>query len=174
MNGEAELWRLIPGYEGRYMVSSYGRVASKRKSGYRLLTLHTDLKGYAKVTLSKDGRLTTFRVHRLVAQAFIPNPDLLPEVNHRNEVRTDNRACNLEWCDRCYNINYGDRTDRHRMRVSKPVLQFSLAGDFMEAYSSGVSAERATGIKSSGITACCRGERQSAGQCLWAYVGGTT
>ena len=121
----SEEWRPIEGYEGLYEVSSYGRVRSLDryvKTCYEAYKLHKgkilspakDKNGYLKVNLCCNGKHNTIRVHKLVAQAFIPNPDNLPEVNHKDEVKTNNNVDNLEWCDRSYNISYGTRTERQK------------------------------------------------------------
>ena len=114
-----EIWRPIVGYEGLYEVSSYGRVRSLDRyvnnNSFRkgkVLSPGKDTIGYLFVVLSCNGKCKTIRVHRLVAQAFIPNPDNLPEINHINEDKTDNRVDNLEFCNRKYNINYGSRKDK--------------------------------------------------------------
>lgn len=116
-----EYWKEIPGYEGLYEVSSYGRVRSVDRyvknghSSYRLqkgrvLSPGKDKKGYLNVQL----RNKNFKVHRLVAQAFIENSDNLPMVNHKDEDKTNNNVTNLEWCDAKYNNNYGSRKDKVR------------------------------------------------------------
>ena len=117
-----EEWRPIVGYEGLYEVSSYGRVRSldmyvkARYGNYRLhkgkVLSPGEKNGYLFVNLSCNGKHNTITVHRLVAQVFLPNPDNLPEVNHKDEDKTNNNADNLEWCDRKYNINYGSRKDK--------------------------------------------------------------
>lgn len=120
-----EEWRPIEGYEGLYEVSNTGQVRSldmyvkSRYGNYRLhkgkvLSPAKDTNGYLKVNLCYDGKDKIIRVHRLVAQAFIPNPDNLLEVNHKDEVKSNNCVENLEWCDRKYNINYGSRKDKVR------------------------------------------------------------
>ena len=101
-----EVWKPVPGYEGLYDVSSEGRVWSHRS--HKLLSIVDNGSGYKMVKLgSKKG--DRFLVHRLVCMVFNynPNPDVFTEVNHINEDKSDNRSCNLEWCDRKYNINYG-------------------------------------------------------------------
>ena len=108
-------WRDIEGYEGLYQVNQIGQV---RSLNYRMtgktkrLKLGTDKGGYKVVRLCKNGKYKTFTVHRLVAQAFIPNPNNLPFINHMNEIKSDNRVENLEWCDITYNNNYGTRNER--------------------------------------------------------------
>ena len=118
-----EIWRPIVGYEGLYEVSSYGRVRSldryvKGKS-YRLhkgkvLSPGKNSRGYLSIVLSYNGKHKVITVHRLVAEAFLPNPDNLPEINHKDEDKTNNRVDNLEFCDHKYNVNYGTRKDRAR------------------------------------------------------------
>lgn len=124
-----ELWRDIEGYEGRYQVSNLGRIRSldhyskEHVSKYgkryrhlfrgRMLTFSSDADGYLDVYLTdQNGHMSTFRVHRIVATAFIPNPDNLPCVNHKDECKSNNVVDNLEWCTNDYNINYGTRNAR--------------------------------------------------------------
>ena len=118
-----EIWRPIVGYEGLYEVSSYGRVRSldryDNKNHFRkgLIMKQNDSgngRGYMSVILCLNGKIKKYLVHRLVAQAFIPNPDNLPEVNHKDENPGNNNVTNLEWCDHSYNINYGTRKDKVR------------------------------------------------------------
>ena len=121
-----EEWKSVVGYEGLYEVSSYGRVRSldryDRMNRFwkgRILNLCTDGGGYLFVALSSNGKEKNYLVHRMVAQAFIPNPDNLPEVNHKDEDKMNNSVDNLEWCDREYNINYGTIKDRIRNTAIK-------------------------------------------------------
>ena len=120
-----EIWKDIKGYEGKYMVSNLGIVKSLERMKWcglnggcyykvpeKILKGVDDGYGYLQVKLYKDGEENTCRINRLVAQAFLPNPDNLPEVNHKNEDKTDNRVENLEWCSRSYNINYGTRNKK--------------------------------------------------------------
>ena len=117
-----EEWRPIVGYEGLYEVSSYGRVRSVDRYDNRncvrkskvLSLLKKSEYGYIQVNLSYNGKLYKKYVHRLVAQAFIPNPDNLPEVNHIDEDKTNNRVDNLEFCDHKYNLNFGTARIRER------------------------------------------------------------
>ena len=118
-----EQWKDIDGYEGLYQVSSEGRIKSLRRYkksrgdgiteiGEKLMKLHLNQRGYCQVPLCKDNMVRMFAVHRLVAQAFIPNPDNLPQVNHKNEDKTLNTVENLEWCTNEYNSRYGTRGQR--------------------------------------------------------------
>ena len=120
-----EEWRPIEGYEGLYEVSNLGRVRSldryiKYSNGNihlhkgKMLSPTKDTVGYLKVGLYCNGKYKMFSVHRLVAQAFIPNPDNLPQVNHRDENPSNDNVDNLEWCDAKYNLNYGSRQDKVR------------------------------------------------------------
>ena len=120
-----EIWRPVVGYEGLYEVSNTGRVRSLdryvRRNYFkkgRILKLN-DRRGYLFVELCLNNKTKNFSVHRLVAQAFIPNPDNLPQVNHIDEDKLNNRVENLEWCDSKYNSNYGTRKDRARNTAIK-------------------------------------------------------
>lgn len=116
-----EFWKDIPGYEGLYQISSKGRV--KRilyRNQYatlilpRIMKLDPNDRGYLRVTLTKNGNRTQFRVHRLVAQCFIPNPDELPEVNHIDMNKSNNNVDNLEWCTRDYNMKHWSNNRKKR------------------------------------------------------------
>lgn len=104
-----EIWKDIEGYEGLYQISNLGRVWSVRKEIYRKPCI---VSNYYGVSLTKDGHYDTFSIHRLVAEAFIPNPLNLPQVNHIDEDKLNNRADNLEWCTAKYNCNYGGRNSK--------------------------------------------------------------
>ena len=121
-----EIWRPIEGYEGLYEVSSYGKVRSLDRYDSRnhfrkgkVLSLVKNKEGYLQVNLCCNGKNKMFLVHRLSAQAFIPNPDNLPQVNHKDEDKTNNSVDNLEWCDCSYNNNYGTRKDKVRETAIK-------------------------------------------------------
>lgn len=122
-----EEWAPIIGYEGTYEVSNMGRVRSLRRLnnyrnragkndqrviGGRIMRPQKQKTGYLFVALSKDGKAKAFRIHRLVAAAFVDNPHGLPEVNHIDEDKTNNCADNLEWCDHSYNNSYGSKSPR--------------------------------------------------------------
>ena len=114
---EKEIWKEIEGFGGNYSVSSEGRVRSNgllkgKNSKVRILKTELSKKGYLRVGLTKDGKQKKYLVHRLVAIAFLDNPKNLPDVNHKNECKTDNRLINLEWMSRRDNMNYGDRTKK--------------------------------------------------------------
>ena len=103
-----EIWRKIPGFED-YTVSNLGRVMNKHG---RIMKQSNHKQGYKLIGLKKDKKLYGKQVHRLVALAFIPNPDNLPQVNHKDECKNNNCVDNLEWCDAKYNINYGTGISR--------------------------------------------------------------
>lgn len=107
-----EIWKDIDGYDGRYQVSNMGRVKSVKPRGEDIEIVFSccpNAAGYPVVNLQKDKKKKTFFVHRLVALAFIPNPNNFKLINHKNEIKSDNRAENLEWCDAKYNSQYSYR-----------------------------------------------------------------
>lgn len=183
-----EIWKDIEGYEGLYQVSNLGRIKSlekmvvsknhsiqKRKE--RIIKSSPNNRGYLKIGLSKNNKRKFYRVHRLVAQAFIPNPDNKPEVNHINEIKTDNRVENLEWMTRKENCNYGTALERMVNtkiekgiieKLCKPVLQYDLDGNFIKEWDSMREAER-SGYDRKGIYKCLRGEQKMSKGYVWKY-----
>ena len=172
---ETEEWKDVVGYENLYKVSNFGNVMSLIHKKPRLLKPGKNNKGYLLVDLQVFNEHKRFLIHRLVAQAFIPNPYNLPQVNHKDECKTNNRVENLEWCDQLYNVNYGTAKDRisktltNRKDLSKPVFQFDKNGKFISEYPSTSEAKRKTGINEGNICRVCQGERKSAGGYVWKY-----
>lgn len=131
-----EIWKDIEGYEGLYQVSNLGRVRSfdridrlgRLRPGVILRPLMNTY-GYIQVSFCKEGKEKKLQVHRLVAQAFIPNPEGLPQINHKDENPKNNRVDNLEWCDGKYNCNYGTRNERQvQTMISKGLYDPELCG----------------------------------------------
>lgn len=181
-----EIWKPVVGYEGLYEVSNTGEVRSLFR--YKKLLKPTVARnGYCAVELFKNKKRKRILVHRLVALAFIPNPDNLPMVNHKDETRDNNCVENLEWCTAKYNMNFGtlqrrrcSHTDykkeiyaenarKNGKKVCKPVSQFTKSGDFMHSYESGKEAHRKTGVSHSHILECCAGKVKTAGGYVWKY-----
>lgn len=171
MRSDFEIWKPIEGYEGLYEVSNWGEVRSLNymKTGkIQLLKLHKDTKGYLRTGLNKNGENNTHKIHRLVAEAFIPNPNNLPQVNHINENKTDNYWRNLEWVSNIDNANHGTRNKR----LSKPVVQYTKDGKLLQVYESIRLAEKITGISNQVISCCCKGNphHSTAGGYIWRYA----
>lgn len=166
-----EIWKDINGYDGDYSVSTYGRVKSKKSGVDHILSQTQATGGYLYVWLSKDGKVSSRRVHRLVAMAFIPNPNSNPQVNHKDENRRNNHVENLEWCSPLYNANYGLRGKRISDRKNKAVAQISVdTGAVIRTFKSGKEAAEVLGLLVEKINACCRGERQTHGGYRWKRV----
>lgn len=147
-----EIWKDIPGYAGLYQVSNTGRVKSFKNQyghGVRILNGEKTKSGYIQVSLNKK----RYKIHRLVALAFIPNPDGLPQINHKNEIRTDNRVENLEWCTGKYNVNYGTAIERRSKKRGKPVICIETGKVFASCNAAG----RELNLDFSHIAKCCRG-----------------
>ena len=149
----------IKNYEGLYAVTSCGRVWSYRLN--KFMKAWDNGTGYLKVRLKKDNKNKIFYIHRLVAEAYIPNPDNLPEVNHRNEDRSKNYCNNLEWCTPAYNNLYGSRTN---------MLSPCECVETGYIYNSIAEAARATNTLVQGISACCRGKTKTANGLHWQYL----
>lgn len=163
------IWKDIKGYEGLYQVSNEGEVRRLWKSKTHILSPSNSL-GYSYVNLCKHGKATRMTVHRLVAEAFVPNPDGKPEVNHINELKSDNRAKNLEWMTSSENQNHGTANARRRTnaRAYKRVLQMS-EGEVINRYPSLKEASRATGISVSNLSRCCRGVLNTVRGFQWKF-----
>lgn len=144
--------------------------------------------GYQSVELFKNGKSKRLSIHRLVAGAFIVNPDNLPQVNHRDETPSNNCAENLEWCTAKYNMNYGTGAKTRHLKidyskpcyaenaringkiVSRPVVQLSKTGEFLQRFESGKEAHKATHINHSHILECCNGKTyKTVGGYVWKY-----
>lgn len=181
-----EEWRDVEGYEGLYKVSSLGRIMSvgrtfrTGKNGTRLCVLSDSIKKtvvnnkrYLRVSLNKNGKLKSFLVHRLVAQAFIPNPDNLPEINHKNEVKSCNEVSNLEWCTTKYNINYTGAYEWNMLKaweaVRKPIIQMDMEDNFIKEWDSAIVAGKTLGLSQGNISSCCLGKRNKCGNFKWKY-----
>ena len=165
-----ETWKEISGYEGLYEVSDLGRVKSLKHGREKILKPIKHTNGYLHVNLHKDGKVKSTLVHRLVAKAFIQNPNNLKTVNHKDEVKTNNVASNLEWMSIADNINYGTHNKRSAEKRSKQVQMFDKStGELLATFPSTNEAERVTGIAHQNISSCCNGNRKSAGGFLWQY-----
>ena len=183
---ELEIWKPIPNYE-EYEVSTFGRVkrlaydkpvcgGSFQHCNERILSPQLRKNGYQTVMLSKKGVIKSFLIHRLVAITFIPNPDNLQQVNHKDENPSNNCVNNLEWCDQKYNSNYGTSKSRIASKLkngllSKPVQQYSTDGIFVREYTSAMEASRKLGLNASGIISCCNchPKYKTCGNYQWKY-----
>lgn len=175
-----EIWKDIKGYETLFKVSNFGRIKSlKREVKFglitrvveeRILKSRTSKNGYNQISLLKDGKLKTFYIHRLVAQAFIPNPNNLPQVNHKDEDKTNNNVVNLEWCDNEYNINYGTTKKRISKSRSIPVIQLTLDGELVRLWESAKETAK-EGFYPTSVTKCCKKHKgyYTTGGYKWKY-----
>jgi hypothetical protein len=167
-----ETWKDVVGWEGLYQVSSFGRVKSFRKKEPHLLSTCVGTHGYCVVLLHDgNGQRKNERVHRLVAQAFIPNPNGYPYINHKDEDKTNNHVDNLEWCTAEYNINYGTCKERIADSNSKPILKYDLDGNFICEYKSLAEAERIERIDHANICMCCTGKIAQCSNFIWINKG---
>lgn len=175
-----EEWRDIVGYEGKYQVSSLGRVRSFARSNIpRIIVPHYDKDGYVMYPLFNNGKPIPKKGHRLVAIAFIPNIKNLPQINHKDEVKDNNRVSNLEWCDNLYNNRYGTKRQRqshyamYHGHFLRKVRQYTMNGIFIKEYISSRMAERETNIKHQNIIEACKQNTTHSGGFLWCYANDT-
>lgn len=168
---DKEQWKPIKGYEGFYEVSSFGRVKSIKRVVYktngkkmtvneRILKTYIN-KGYEYVDLCKKAIYEHKKVHRLVAESFIPNPINLPFVNHKDENKINNKLTNLEWCTPIYNANYGNAKLKLREAQIKtkgiPICQLSLEGELIKVFSCTKDVEK-DGFDRRAVYRCCNGK----------------
>lgn len=174
-NIEKEIWKPIKGYEN-YEVSTLGRVKSIGNDKMRkekILKPADDGRGYLFVVLYKNGNKKPCKIHRLVAETFIPNTDNLPCINHKDENKSNNSVCNLEFCTYKYNTHYSRTWEKAIPKANevrrKQVLQFTKDWSFVKEYESLSEAFRQTGISIGNISSCCNGRYKSAGGFIWKY-----
>ena len=184
---KGEIWKDIEGYKGLYQVSNKGRVKSLERAvwnskGYcktvseRILKPVKTSRGYLQVFLYKEGKRKRPCIHRLVAEAFIPNTENLEQVNHIDEDKTNNCVENLEWCDRLYNMTYNGRakkvgeTNKNNPKLCKPVFSINKESGLIMWWQSAHEAERTLGISNANINACLKGKAKSAGGHIWFYA----
>lgn len=192
---EKEEWKPVAQFPNRYLISNMGRVWSTYSSQF--LTPKLTQKGYLRVSLCENGYREECFIHRLVAIAFIANPENKPTVNHINEDKTDNSVQNLEWATqleqnihgtriaraishtdwatRSRKINYSVIASKHdylHMNDSQktPVSQYTLKGVFMRSFSGISEAARFLGISAGGICSCLKGKRKTCGGFKWDYL----
>lgn len=154
-----EIFKDIEGTDGKYQISNLGRVYNTKHK--RFLKGGVSPTGYMRVVLTIEGKRVYKNIHRLVAEAFIPNPDNLPFVNHINEEKLDNSLQNLEWCTQEHNNTWGSKASR--------ILQYDKQGNFIAEYQSRVYAAKAVGTSADAITQCCCGNNRTAAGYIWKY-----
>ena len=176
-----EIWKDVKGYEGLYEVSNLGRIrslgricnsknSSTQHKKTKILTQEVTIFGYCRVRLyDNEGKARHYAVHRLVLNAFIGFNEL--QINHINEIKTNNRLENLEYCSPAYNCNYGSRNSEisknAKGKHTKRVVQLKKDGTVLKTFDSRVAASTATGVDETDIGSCCNRKRKSAGGYLW-------
>lgn len=168
MENQVEIWKTLPGVTG-VEVSTLGRVRTldrvtssetiTRFTKGRVLKQSGNNYGYLKVSIPVDGKPVTKKVHRLVAQTFLPNPDNLPQVNHKSCIRTNNNVENLEWCSRSYNMKYREKYGiSNTESQGHPVFAVNLTTIKVYRFRSQREAERALGVSKGNINKVIKGK----------------
>lgn len=184
-----EIWKDIDGYKGFYQVSNKGRVRSVdrtikwRHNSFqyrkgRILAPTIDTAGYYVVGLHKESVGKIYIVHRLVAEAFIPNPDNFPIINHKDENKLNNVVENLEWCTYSYNTKYNDcmtkriatRNKNNSYGCEKIVYQYDLKNNLIKVWKSLMDISRTLGYSYANIANCCKKNRPTAYGYKWSYT----
>ena len=183
-----EIWKDIKGYEGKYQVSNKGRIKSLSRAiphlgsfrviPERIMTQHvSSTNGYYMVSLCKDNKYEWMLTHRIVATAFIPNPNNLPYINHKDEIKTHNNVENLEWCTHKYNTNYGTCQERRILSLAKTlknkskfIIQYTISGEFVAKYN-GRSEILKSGLNYATIIRCCKRKINTSYGYVWRYDG---
>ena len=180
----SEIWKPVAGFEAYYSVSSNGAILSHRNGRLRK-PVRCKGNGYLMMVLDGDGGYRkTKAIHRIVAEAFLERSSEQTCVNHKNEIKTDNRLENLEWCTYSENElhsyrklgkklspeNHQKMIEAHTKSVSTPVMQFALDGTLVNTFSSMAEAHRRTGISQGNISECCNNRRNKAGGFKWCFV----
>lgn len=181
-----EIWKNIKDYEGLYQISNYGRVKSLNYLGKHIAKILKPGKsyGYYIVLLAKNGTRKMKKVHRLVAEAFLPKPEGKDFINHKIEGE-DGKIINIvefkddgsidydkttiEWCDQKYNNTYGTVKRRQAEKLFIPVNQYTLSGEFVKKWESASTVQRELGWFCTAISACCRGKVKTAYNYIWRY-----
>ena len=173
-----ENWKSVKGYEGLYEVSDLGNVRHIKDGKTTMKTLCPNKRGYVRVQLWKGNKGVHHSVHRIVAEAFVPNPLGKPQVNHIDENKQNNRASNLEWCTQIENHNHGTINERisasltNNPKRTKKVNAYDDSGTLVFSFASIREANRQLGVNASDITQCCKknGTHKHAGGYVWRYA----
>ena len=174
-----EIWKDIKGYEGLYQVSNLGRIkslANNKNKKEKIRKTRIDRNGYEVLCLCKDCKTKTFLVHQLVGKAFVKNPHNYKEINHKDENKLNNYVENLEWCDRKYNINFGERNKKCSIKLKesdfkkKKVFQYDIFGNLLKTWNSVMEMANYFKIKSSTISNICTRRKFFGGKYYLSYV----
>ena len=159
---EEEKWQPILGWE-RYSISNYGRVKNNKTNKIKSTFINNS--GYKCVQLYNNNLMKHFLIHRLVAEAFIPNPNNLSDVNHKNENKEDNTLDNLEWVSHKENCSYGERNKKAVIKNSRPIICIETGEEFLNA----TEIKKKYGYDNSLIHKCCKGQYNQSYGFHWKY-----
>lgn len=185
-----EMWKDVKGFEGIYQISNLGRLKVLKRKIFnekyfgnvkwvekkeKIMKPSNDTKGYLHTVLTdNNGNKKAVKIHRLVAQAFIPNPQNKPQINHIDGNKENNNVNNLEWCTNDYNIKHswkiGLRSKKTYTNIMKKINQYDLEGNFIKQWNCAKDIEQQLGISINMIRRCCKGERNKTHNYIWKYL----
>lgn len=170
-----EIWKNIKGYENEYQISNLGRIKSLKRNtkNYKckedkILKNKINHNGYLMAYLSQNKKIKCFRVHRLVAEAFIPNPENKPQVNHKDGNKQNNCVDNLEWCTAKENTDHAIKNKFRENKYKRKIIQYDKQYNFIKEWNS-IKEATNFGFSKSAICQCCRGKRNFHYNYIWKY-----
>lgn len=171
-------WKEIKGYEGKYIVSNYGEIVSlpRYKQNHNkkqyvqpkdILKYINNKNGYTYVFLCNNSKYKNIRLHKIVATAFIPNPKNLPQINHIDGNKQNNRVDNLEWCTASENIKHAYKMGLVKNNNKIKVKQYNIKGELVNSFNSISEASNKTGVSAGAISMCINNKRKTANKFIW-------
>lgn len=164
-------WETVQEYD-RYEVNALGEIRHKNRK--RILKPRSNPGGYLYVSFNINGKRRNYAVHRIVASAFIDNPDRLPEVNHKDHNRQNNNVDNLEWVSSSANKSHANKLSTNRHSRGKKISQYTKQGEYIKTFPTITEAAQEIGLTIGAISNCASGRSKTSGGYIWKFAEGST